>query len=184
MQKNLILSNAGFPYEVKSRRGARGIRISVGGDGEVVVTKPRYVPVIVASKVVEGKATWVLEQIEKIKNKPKKILAHYGMKDFKEKKAGAYKLVESRVEYFNKFYGFDVKSIKIRNQKTRWGSCSRTGNLNFNFKILFLPEHLCDYIIVHELCHLAEMNHSKAFWSLVGEQVPDYKARRQNIKLY
>lgn len=184
MPKNLILSSAGFGYEVRSRKGTRGVRIAVGADGEVVVTKPRYVSVGEVARIVERKASWVLEQIERQKARPKKILAHYGVKDFKERKAEAYKLAKERVEHFNKFYGLGVKSIKIRNQKTRWGSCSRSGNLNFNYKILFLPPELADYIVVHELCHLTEMNHGKAFWALVARQVPDYKARRKNIRLY
>ena len=82
-------------------------------------------------------------------------------------------LVKNRVEYFNQFYKFHYNKISIKNQKTRWGSCSKKGNLNFNYKIIFLPKELQDYLIVHELCHLKEFNHSKKFWDLVKLKIPN-----------
>jgi predicted metal-dependent hydrolase len=67
-------------------------------------------------------------------------------------------------------------------QKSRWGSCSRKKNLNFNYKLIQLPLELADYIVVHELCHLQEFNHGQGFWNLVGETIPDYKARRDELR--
>ena len=96
----------------------------------------------------------------------------------------ARRLVNERIEYFNSVYGFKVGRVAIRNQKTRWGSCSKRGNLNFNYKIVLLPSHLADYIIVHEICHLGEFNHSKRFWSLVAKTVPDYLKVRKELKKY
>jgi len=90
--------------------------------------------------------------------------------------------VLNRLGHFNQFYGFEYKRISIRNQKTRWGSCSKKGNLNFNYKLLFLSQEQADYIIVHELCHLKEMNHSKRFWNLVLESILDYKNVRKSLK--
>lgn len=74
--------------------------------------------------------------------------------------------------------------VRIKNVKTIWGSCSSKKNLNFNFKLFFLPEALIDYVFVHELAHLKHMNHSKAFWSEVEKQIPDYKKRREELKRY
>src|SRR5581483_3865122 len=81
----------------------------------------------------------------------------------------------SRVGFFNTFYGFKVGKIFIKNTKSRWGSCSERGNLNFNYKIVLLPSAVADYLIVHELCHLAEFNHGRAFWALVAQACPNYR---------
>ena len=171
-------------YIIKSRKGARGIRIAVQADGGVIVTKPKNMPKFLAEVFVKSKKDWVMEQIEKIAQRPKKLLAHYSVKDFKENKQKAYILAHNKVIHFNQFYNFKINSISIRNQKTRWGSCSRKGNINFNYKIVFLPEELQDYIIVHELCHLQEMHHGKEFWDLVSLQIPDYKKRKIELKAY
>jgi hypothetical protein len=90
-------------------------------------------------------------------------------------------LVENRISEFNKFYNYKINRIAIRNQRTRWGSCSKHGNLNFNYKLALIPEKLADYVIVHEICHLGEFNHSKNFWDLVEKTIPDYKTRREEL---
>jgi predicted metal-dependent hydrolase len=89
-------------------------------------------------------------------------------------KESARVFVVARLAYFNQFYNLTWGRVAIRNQRRCWGSCSAKGNLNFNYKIQFLPPHLADYIIVHELCHLKELNHGKQFWDLVAEQLPNY----------
>ncbi len=91
-------------------------------------------------------------------------------------------LAQKRLEYFNKFYGFKINKINIKNQKTRWGSCSKKGNLNFNYKIALVGDGLADYIIVHELCHLKEFNHKQKFWNLVALAIPDYLAIKRELK--
>jgi hypothetical protein len=92
----------------------------------------------------------------------------------KEYREQARNIVDYKIDYFNKFYGFQINRIAIKNTKTRWGSCSSKGNLNFNYKIIFLKQELADYLIVHELCHLGELNHSKRFWDLIAKTLPDY----------
>jgi len=87
-----------------------------------------------------------------------------------------------RIRHFNLSYGFAIGRITIRNQRSRWGSASKKGNLNFHYKIALLPPRLADYIIVHELCHLAEFNHSPRFWSLVAKMLPDHKERKGELK--
>ncbi len=98
-----------------------------------------------------------------------------GQKEYLELKEKARVLVKERLEYWNKHYKFKYNRVSIRNQRSRWGSCSSLGNLNFNFRIVTLPIHLVDYIIVHELCHLRQFNHSQKFWNLVGETLPNYE---------
>jgi hypothetical protein len=97
-------------------------------------------------------------------------------KHYVQNKETARELVLLRLSHFNQHYQLNWKRVAIRNQRRCWGSCSSLKNLNFNYKVLFLPEHLRDYIIVHELCHLVHLNHGQQFWDLVAEVVPDYKA--------
>lgn len=79
-------------------------------------------------------------------------------------------------------YGFKINKVTVRNQKTRWGSCSVRGNLSFNFNLVQYKKEIIDYVILHELCHLKEMNHSKKFWLLVEKICPDYKILRKELK--
>ena len=94
---------------------------------------------------------------------------------YTEHKESARSLIHSRLEYLAPLCGVSYKKVAIRNQKRSWGSCSSLGNLNFSYKLLFLPPCLRDYIIVHELCHLKELNHSSRFWSEVESVMPNYK---------
>ena len=102
--------------------------------------------------------------------------------DYSKNKELAREILTKKVESFNVHYKLSYNKIAIRNQKTRWGSCSSLKNLNFNYRLIYLPGHLIDYIVVHELCHLKEMNHGKNFWLLVGETIPDYKRRIKELR--
>ena len=88
--------------------------------------------------------------------------------------------IEERVEYYSRRYDFGkrVNRIFIKDQKSRWGSCSSKCNLNFNYRLIMAPDEVLDYVVIHELCHLKHMNHSVDFWNVVGEIMPDYKAFR------
>ena len=173
-----------FSYTLKTNRQTRGVRISVSTGGEVTVTKSPRVSERQARELVEKRSDWIREKISEMEKRPKKILAHFSIKEYKEFKERTRVLVRDRLPILNQVYGFEVGDISIRNQKTRWGSCSGKKNLNFNYKLFFLPPELADYIIVHELCHLKEMNHSKRFWDLVSRVVPDYNVKRKMIKAY
>ena len=94
------------------------------------------------------------------------------------------KIFKEKLNDFAKQMNVHFNMVRIKNVKTIWGSCSSKKNLNFNFKLFFLPEALIDYVFVHELAHLKHMNHSKAFWSEVEKQIPDYKKRREELKRY
>ena len=94
------------------------------------------------------------------------------------------KIFKEKLNDFAKRMDVHFNMVRIKNVKTIWGSCSSKKNLNFNFKLFFLPEALIDYVFVHELAHLKHMNHSKVFWSEVEKQIPDYKKRREELKRY
>ncbi len=117
----------------------------------------------------------------KKKIRKRKILTSFKRREYLQNKEKARILVHQKIEYFNNFYGYEFNRVSIKNQKTRWGSCSSKGNLNFNYRVLFLPEELCDYVIVHELCHLKELNHSKGFWELVSTTISNYKEKRKKL---
>ncbi len=94
----------------------------------------------------------------------------------------ASELLSEKAYEFSRRLGVHYEGISIKDQKSRWGSCSSKGNLNFNFRILMAPEKVCDYVIWHELCHLVHMNHSKEFWQLVASFCPEYRACKQWLK--
>lgn len=91
-------------------------------------------------------------------------------------------MVHARVRHYNAVYNFTYARIFIKNTKSRWGSTSSRGNLNFNYKLLFLPPAVADYIIVHELCHLAHFNHGPQFWALVARAVPNHRTLRSELR--
>ncbi|MDY3888895.1 MAG: M48 family metallopeptidase, partial [Agathobacter sp.] len=92
--------------------------------------------------------------------------------------------IPKRVAYFADIMGVDYGRITIRMQKTRWGSCSSKGNLNFNCLLMLAPPEVIDYVVVHELCHRKEMNHSKAFWREVERVLPDYRSRKLRLDFF
>ncbi len=96
-------------------------------------------------------------------------------------KEAARAVVHARIAHYVAQGESAPKAVRIRNVRSRWGSCSQKGNLNFHYKIAFLPPHLVDYVVVHELCHLREFNHSARFWALVAARLPDWKARKREL---
>lgn len=92
--------------------------------------------------------------------------------------------VKACVDKYAQNMGVSYGKITLRNQKTRWGSCSATGNLNFNYRICYIEQELMEYVVVHELAHRKEMNHSPAFWQEVAYVLPDYSSRRYKLKQY
>lgn len=90
--------------------------------------------------------------------------------------------LKDKLEYYKNMIDVKFVNYRIKDQKSRWGSCSTKGNLNFNFRLSMLPEFVFDYVIVHELCHIREMNHSQRFWMLVERYCPEYKEAREWLR--
>lgn len=103
-------------------------------------------------------------------------------KHYVENKEAARAVILERLLHFNNHYQHHWNRVAVRNQRRCWGSCSSKGNLNFSYKLLYLPSELRDYIIVHELCHLKELNHGKQFWQLVSETLPNYKSLIKELR--
>ena len=110
--------------------------------------------------------------LRKIKPRTRRKLPTREYLKYKEKSRA---IILERLAHFAPICGVTYKRVAIRNQRKRWGSCSSLGNLNFSYRVAFLPDELRDYVIVHELCHLKELNHSPAFWALVAAVLPDYE---------
>jgi len=182
MRKRIELHKKKVEYTLKVSKRARRMRLAIYCDGNFVVTAPRDVSENIIEQFIIRKSQWIIDKLEYFKSISGQLFAKGTKKDYAEYKDQALALAQERIECFNKIYGFKFNKINIKNQKTRWGSCSRKGNLNFNYKIALLPERLADYIIVHELCHLKRFNHSQKFWNLVAKAFPDYLDIRNELK--
>lgn len=159
------------------------LRLAIYCDGTFVVTAPKTMSEIAIERLVAQKSLWVIKKLEYFKRfSGVTFIKKSSKKDFTEHKEVALALAHERIEYFNETYKFDFNKVSIKNQKTRWGSCSSKRNINFNYKIALLPTRLTDYIIVHELCHLGEFNHSRKFWELVALTIPNHTELRKELK--
>lgn len=182
MQKKIKLQNKEIKYNLKKSKRARQMRLTIYCDGSLVATVPQKYSASVLEQFILEKSNWIMRKIEYFNNFGNKEFWKNSPEDYLKCREEALEYVENKLGHFNHFYNFKYGNIFIRNQKTRWGSCSRNGNLSFNYKIIFLPEALADYIIVHEICHLKEFNHSSRFWHLVGETIADYKRLRREVR--
>ncbi len=164
-------------YTIKKRNKQKHIRFIVHQDGSLVITAPRICNNVLIKKEIAKNSDWIWEQT---KNKQSNItIDEYVIKHMKK---SLRPIIETKLLQFNSYYNFEYNRISIRYQKTRWGSCSSENNLNFNCKLMCVSDELKDYIVVHELCHLEEMNHSKQFWQLVEKTIPNYKELRRELK--
>lgn len=182
MPKELLISGEVIPYRLLVSERARNMRITIKSGGDILITLPKRARLGSLDTFLSGHKDWILEKWKVLSKHPKVPGAKESRALYEKYKEDARKIAHERVEFFNNHYRFTFGSIAIRNQKTRWGSCSKKGNLNFNYKIALLPPHLADYIVVHELCHLKEFNHGEQFWNLVAETMPEYKEYRKALK--
>jgi len=180
--QQITIGDRTIEYVSKVGRRSRNLRLAVYVDGRLVVTRPYWLSAAAARRFVSEKADWLLARLDKLQKSPQSLLASNNRADYLARREEARRLVTARLENFNKVYDFKYQAISIRNQATRWGSCSRKGNLNFNYRLLDLPPRVADYIVVHELCHLKEFNHSANFWALVARTLPDYKELRKRMR--
>jgi len=178
----LKIKDKEFPYILKKRKGMRSVRLSINSTGNLTASAPKWYPIWLINKFLEEKSEWIWKQLKDVDFSLTDQKEKEDRESYKKNKELARKIIRERVEFFNRYYNFSYNRISIKNQKTCWGSCSQKGNLNFNYKLIDLEDKERDYVIVHELCHLKELNHGKEFWKLVSETFPDYKIIRRKIK--
>lgn len=166
------------PYQIiKSDR--KTIAIQIKADGQVVVRCPNRMRVEEARRFVESKANWIEKHLAK---RPAQDVAKYTPREIEQLREQTRKLITDRVKYYAPVIGVTYNKIAIRTQHTRWGSCSSKGNLNFNCLLALVPPEVLDYVVVHELCHRKELNHSARFWSEVEKILPNYHMHRKWLK--
>ena len=182
MQKYIDLRAQKIPYTLKRSARAKRIKIAVHCGDAFVLTLPRYTDEIWGERFIKEKEEWILEKLRYFRGIQGNMVRVNDRARYREHKSRALALVTHKITEANARYNLKYKSIAIRNQKTLWGSCSRDKCLSFNYKIAFLREELADYLIVHELCHLQEMNHSDRFWRLVAKTIPNYATLRRELK--
>ena len=175
-----------LPYTlIRSKR--KSYAISISPDGQITVRVPLVTSDREVRQILSQKQHWIvtkyLEQQEKQINKPVSGLTDAQRNALTQRYIVAAKeYFPKRAAYFRQFTGGTYNRITIRDQKTRWGSCSAKGTLSFNWRLMLAPPAILDYVVVHELCHLTHMNHSAAFWQAVEAVYPDYRSARRWLK--
>lgn len=157
------------------------MRLSVRPGGDVVLTAPHFLSAWTIERFLAAHAHWIRRSVEKMRDK--KALPT-GRREYAALREKARAFVLERLRYWNTFYRFEYGRVAIKNTRSLWGSCSRKGNLNFTFALVHLPRELADYIVVHELCHLREHNHSPHFWALVAKTQPAHIRLRRELRKY
>ena len=167
---------------IKSFR--KSYSITVERDGTVTIRAPFFMSERKINKTIDERKEWIEKAQNKLASRAERLnsLTPITKDEIDSLKAAAKPIIEEKVHHFADKIGVEYGKITIRNQRTRYGSCSAKGNLNFNCLIMLMPNEIIDYVIVHELCHIKEMNHSRRFWNEVESVLPDYKERRKWLK--
>lgn len=150
-------------------------------DGQLVVKAPYRTKREKIDSIVASHIKWVEKNIEKQAQRNEKY-SNLTDEKIAELKKIAKQIIPLKVAYYSNIMGLKYGRITISSAKTRFGSCSSKGNLAFSYRLMLYPEAAIDYVVVHELAHLFEMNHSPAFYRIVANVLPDYKERIKLLK--
>ena len=178
-----MTDNRQLDYQVRVHRRAKRLKLVVLADGTVRVTIPPFVGLQQAREFFDRHRQYVSERLaqrQQFSRQQPDLWAHDRRHYLKHRQA-AGRLAARQVRRWADFYSLSHNRITIKNNRSNWGSCSGRGNLNFHYKILFLPPDLQDYLVVHEVCHLKYLDHSPAYWRLVAKAVPEYRDRRRRL---
>lgn len=168
-----------IPYQViRSSRKTISIQITPGGD--VLVRCPNRMRGEDIRTFVESKRGWIEKHLSGLSEKTD--VQPFTREELQSLIQQARKVIPERAAHFAPTIGVTYGRITIRSQRTRWGSCSSRGNLNFNCLLMLVPPEVLDYVVVHELCHRKELNHSPRFWAEVEKALPDYRSQKKWLK--
>lgn len=180
MPKEELVKIAGLSV-LLVRSSRKTLAVQIRADGTVIARAPLRMPKDRILCFLSEKASWIRMQQGKMQereNMRQQARIHLDAAQEKELRERAKSVLAQRTAYFARQVGVTYGRITVRDQKTRWGSCSQTGNLNFNFRLILAPPEVLDYVVVHELCHRRQMNHSAQFWQEVAQVLPDYRERK------
>lgn len=162
---------------------ARRINISVRAPGRVRVAVPRGVSLGRAKAAVVERKEWIRKHLARMAEIAPRLAAMQRQLVVHDPEAAARQLI-ARLAELALLYGFDYEKVTIRNQKTRWGSCSADNNISLNIRLAVLPQELRDYVLLHELVHTRVHNHQPGFWQALEKIMPDARARRRRLRQY
>lgn len=166
----------------KSKR--KTISLQIRPDGSIEVKAPVKMSDTQIQDFLNQKSDWIEKHLQAVQERQKKMsqIKPLTIEEIHELADKALEVIPKRAAYFAPTVGVTYGRITIRNQKSKWGSCSSKGNLNFNCLLMLVPTEVLDYVVVHELCHRKEMNHSPKFWAEVRKVLPDYENQKLWLK--
>ena len=165
---------------IRSKR--KTVTIQIKSDGRVVVRAPVRMSGAAIRQLLEEKSAWIEKHLAQIRRQNESAEPAFSPEQLRQLAEAARQDLPRRAARFAPLVGVSCGRITIRAQKSRWGSCSTRGNLNFNCLLMLCPEEVRDYVVVHELCHRKEMNHSRRFWLELARVLPEYEQQRQWLK--
>lgn len=171
------------PVLFELSRRAKRLNITIRPFKGIRVAVPYGVPLDKAEKIVHSKITWIKKHLIRMKQTEQKRAVGENKPIIINRREAAVK-IQGRLKILSEKHGFTYNNVSLRNQKSRWGSCSSRNNLSLNIKIAALPDELIDYVILHELVHTRIKNHSKTFWSELNRFVGDAKKLNSKLKSY
>ena len=185
MEQKIVLKDRTLTYEL-IRKNVKNINLRIYPDGRVRVSASFWVSVSRIEKFLLEKQDFIIKALDKyaengIKKPENAEIRHFTKEDYNR----CQEMIERvMVAFYPKFDKYKIKmpKISLRAMKTRWGSCTPAkGTIRFNLMLVDKPQECVEYVVVHELAHLVHPNHSKAFWSVVEEILPDWKARKKRL---
>ena len=169
-----------IPIEL-NRAKRKTLAVTITPEGGLLIKAPKKMPEKEIKRFLEQRRYWIYKQTKKtLAEKENRI--HRSEAELKKLKEQARMVLTEKTDYYKSIIGVEYKRLRIGDQKTRWGSCSSKATISYNWRLVLMPEEIMDYVVVHELCHLLEMNHSEFFWNHVSDVIPDYKVRRKWLK--